>query len=321
MNEECVSLDFIREMIEQNDNIVLCGHTNPDGDAIGACLALGSAIELIGKKVSVLLEDYGGKYNLIPNKHLVVSPEEVLEVDLFISLDCGDKERFMYIIDVFERAKKTLNIDHHKSNTFFADYNYVDKQASSTCEMVYGILNGNFPVDEKIALALYTGLIFDTGGFRHSSATPDTMRIAGELMSYDIPFNKTYTAFFDEKSFSEAKLLGKAIDNMELLYEGKLVITTISLEEVEACKGSLKELDGVVNYIKGIQDSLVSCFIYQKTKDTVKASFRSEDGYDVAEFVGQFGGGGHMKAAGCTLMMGIEEAKAFMIEKVKPLIS
>lgn len=318
------SLEEIRAVIDKYDDIILCGHSNPDGDAIGANLAMATALSLKGKNVKVLLEDYFGKYDAIPNKHFIVSDKDIDldNIGLFISLDCGDIGRFEHIKHIFDKAVDTINIDHHKSNPYFGKYNYVFENSSSTCEIVYGIIENYAPINKEVATALYSGLIFDTGGFRHSSTSPETMRIAGELLKQDIPFNDIYIKFFDSKSFSEVELMGKGINNTKLVHNGDVVYTTITNNEIEECNGNHQELDGIINYIKGIDGVKIACFFYEKpTGNIVKVSFRSDDGYDVSAFAQKFGGGGHVKASGCSFKdKPIEEVVDYILEEIKAIL-
>lgn len=308
----------ILEKIAQAKIIHIAGHTNPDGDAIGACLAMGAALEQAGKEVCVLLETYAPKYDLIPNGHLV--KEAKTAADLFLALDCGDEGRLGTAAEWFKKADFTINIDHHGSNTRYGQMNYVEGDASSTCEIVYGFLQGNYAVDEKIASALYAGLIYDTGGFRHSSTSPKTMRIAGDLMEKGIPFTEIYNRFFDSRSFSELKIMGQALENAEIYFGGKVICATITSEEIRKCNGTNKELDTIINYLKGVQGVEVACFLYEKTQTEVKASFRGADGKDVCRLAQQFGGGGHVKAAGCTIEAPIEKAKEMVLTEIEKML-
>ena len=314
------SLEKIREIISVHQNIVLCGHTNPDGDAIGASLSLASSLNQIGKNVQVLLEPYAKKYDVIPNSNLIVAEENVKEVDLFIALDCGDKGRLQGIEEVFHRAKCTVNIDHHASNSYFGEYNYVEENASSTSEVVFKLLLGHFPMDRDIAAGLYAGLIYDTGGFRHTSTTPFTMQVAGELMSYDIPHTKIYTALFDSRSFSEMKIMGRAFDKAESRFSGKVICSSITMQDIEECEGTNKELDAIINYLKGVNDAKIACFFYEKNQMDVKASFRGNDDYDVCALAQKFGGGGHVKAAGCTIVAPIDKAKEMVFAEIEKML-
>lgn len=314
------SFEQIMECILSAKTIALAGHLNPDGDAIGACLALGGALEKAGKQVQVILEKYADKYHLIPNGHLVCTAEEAAIPELFVSLDCGDEGRLGDAFAVFQKAEKKINIDHHESNTYFGELNYVAAKASSTSEIVYNLLEGRLPITAAEAAGLYAGLIYDTGGFRHSSTSPETMKIAGELMGYGIPFTNIYNRFFDARSFSELKLMGRALDNAELLYDGAVVCSTITTAEIEALGGSSKELDAIINYLKGVLGAKIACFFYEKTETDVKGSFRGNDGYDVCALAQKFGGGGHVKAAGCTISAPIAQAKAMVLKEVEKML-
>ena len=314
------SFEKIMECILSAKTIALAGHTNPDGDAIGACLALGGALEKSGRKVQVVLENYADKYHLIPNGHLVYAAEKADVPELFIALDCGDEGRLGAAGELFRKAEKKINIDHHESNTCFGEMNYVDADASSTSEIIFRLLKDRLPITAAEAAGLYAGLIYDTGGFRHSSTSPETMGIAGELMGYGIPFTEIYNRFFDSRSFSELKIMGKALDNAELLFDGDVVCSTITTAEIEALGGSNKELDAIINYLKGVLGAKVACFFYEKTETDVKGSFRGNDGYDVCALARKFGGGGHVKAAGCTIAAPIGEAKAMVLAEVEKML-
>lgn len=314
------SLEKIREIISAHENIVLCGHTNPDGDAIGASLSLASSLEKMGKNVKVLLEPYGKKYDVIPNSRLIAEKDTIKEAELFIALDCGDMGRLQGVADIFHSAKCTVNIDHHASNSFFGEYNYVEENASSTSEVVFKLLQGHFPMDGEIAAGLYAGLIYDTGGFRHTSTTPFTMQVAGELMSYGIAYTKIYNALFDSRTFSEMKIMGKAFHKAERYFDGKVIFTSITMEDIEECKGTNKELDAIINYLKGVDEVKIACFLYEKNQMDVKASFRGNDGYDVCALAQKFGGGGHVKAAGCTIEAPIEQAKEMVFAEIEKML-
>lgn len=314
------SFDEIMEWVLSAETIALAGHTNPDGDAIGACLALGGALEKAGKQVQVILEKYADKYQLIPNRHLVCAAEDARLPELFLALDCGDEGRLGEAAEIFRRAAKKINIDHHESNTCFGELNYVAAQASSTSEIIFRMLEGRLPITAAEAAGLYAGLIYDTGGFRHSSTSPETMRIAGVLMGYGIPFTEIYNRFFDSRSFSELKLMGRALSNAELLFGGDVVCSQITAAEIAELGGSSKELDAIINYLKGVLGAKVACFFYEKTETDVKGSFRGNDGYDVCALAQKFGGGGHAKAAGCTISAPIAGAKEMVLAEVEKML-
>lgn len=314
------SFDEIMKWVLAAETIALAGHTSPDGDAVGACLALGGALEKAGKRVQVFLEEYAEKYRVIPNGHLLCPAEEARVPALFIALDCGDEERLGAAAEIFRKAEKKINIDHHESNTYFGELNFVEAEASSASELVFRLLERRLPITADEAAGLYAGLVYDTGGFRHSSTSPETMRIAGELMGYGIPFTAIYNRFFDSRSFTELKLMGKALENAELLYGGRVICSRMTTAEIAAVGGSSKELDAVINYLKGVQGVAVACFFYEKTETDIKGSFRSNDGYDVCALAKKFGGGGHIKAAGCTLPAPLEESVTRVLAEVGKML-
>ena len=270
--------------------------------------------------MQVILEKYADKYQLIPNGHLVCAAEDATLPELFLALDCGDEGRLGDAAEIFQKAAKKINIDHHESNTYFAELNYVAAKASSTSEIVFQLLENRLPMTAAEAAGLYAGLIYDTGGFRPSSTSPETMRIAGALMGYGIPFTEIYNRFFDSRSFSELKLMGRALSNAELLFGGDVVCSQITAAEIAELGGSSKELDAIINYLKGVLGAKVACFFYEKTETDVKGSFRGNDGYDVCALAQKFGGGGHVKAAGCTISAPIAKAKEMVLAEVEKML-
>lgn len=294
--------DEIRSVIESCSRIVISAHTSPDGDAVGSCCGLAMALNELGKEVAVVLEEYSESFNIIPTGGLMyTSLPEGFNPDLFIALDCGDLERLGENAELFNSVKTTINIDHHMSNTNFAKYNYADEYASSASELVFRLLYGYAPFNEDIAAALYTGILYDTGGFRHSSTSPATMIAAAELMEYDFDFSGIYNKIFSTRKLKEAKGLGIALDRLETAFDGKAVYTWMTLEDMEKIGVVSDDLHAVTGFIKGIEGCEVSMFIYEKQPGTFKVSMRSEDSVDVCAVCSAFGGGGHKKASGCTL--------------------
>ncbi len=304
------TFEEIKEALQYCQSIAIGGHQNPDGDAVGACFALAYALQKQGKNVSVILEEFSNKYDIIADKNLLLPKENYSNTafDAFIALDSGDKQRLGEAQQIFDKARQKINIDHHISNTYFGQYNYVNSDASSTSEIIYQYLRDDAIFNQQIASALYAGILYDTAGFRHSSTSPMTMTAAAELMTYSIPANKIYTTFFDNRTFSELKLLGRAFEKAEKYFNGNVIYTFLTQQDIEQCCGTSKEVDSVVNFIKGVEGIKIACFIYQKGENEVKASFRGEDGFDVCKLAQNFGGGGHIKAAGCTIYSTIEQA-------------
>ena len=310
--------DEIRQMIEMSSVIAVSAHTSPDGDAVGACCGLAMALKELDKEVIVLLEEYPESFDVIPTGGLVYTeaPEDFAP-DLFIALDCGDIERLGKNAELFKAVPNTINIDHHRNNTNFAKLNYAMEEASSASELVFMLLYGYAPINEDIAAALYTGIIYDTGGFRHTSTTSATMAIASELMEYDFDFNAIYNRIFFTRKLGEAKALGIAMERVDTAFDGKVVHTYVTLDDMKKCGVGSDDLHEITGFIKGIEGSVATMFVYEKVPSVFKVSMRSEDEIDVSAVCASFGGGGHKKAAGCTLEGNPEEIIKTVLKEIE----
>lgn len=308
MNDSFLS---IRDVLQKAQSVAVMAHQNPDGDAIGASCALGLALKEAGKDVTVFLEPYGEVFSVVPTGGLVCHQvPEGMTVDVAVALDSGDQNRIGVAGALFAQTAQTVNIDHHISNQGYGALSYVDGAASSASELVYDLLDGWLPIHRDIATALYTGLVFDTGGFRHSSTSSHTMEIASKLLAFEVPFTKIYNDIFFSRSLAEARAMGLALEQMEVLLDGEILLSAVSMAElakVGAVPGDTSEISG---YLKGIRPSQAVALCYEKAPGVWKVSMRSEDSVDVSALCASFGGGGHKKAAGCTIEGTKEEVLA-----------
>jgi len=294
-------MERIIQLIHENQSFILTGHTSPDGDAIGASLGLGMALKKIGKDVTVLLENIPNRYRYLPGQTLICTKNfDALDCDVFIALDCADDARIPDDVKpILKKAKHTVCIDHHMTNNGFADVNYIDANASSTSEMVYGIINSLTPPDYDIAVALYTGIVFDTGGFRFSKTNPTTLHAAAELLRTGIDFTSVYTSVLHAHSFEAGKALGIVLGNMVRTMQHKIVYSFITKEEMTSANVTRDDLEGIVQYLMTTDDAQAACFVYE-TEHAFRVSLRSI-GPNVGAVAEMFGGGGHELAAGCEI--------------------
>lgn len=295
------SLNDIRNALKAAENIAVSAHTSPDGDAVGASCALGFALKKLGKNVKVLLERYSDTFNVMPAEKIADFDIENFVPDLYVSVDCGDIERLGIFGGLYLNTKNTINIDHHESNTGFGKLNYVYPKASSASELVYDIIDGFIPLDENIAACLYSGLIFDTGGFRHTSTSPKTLVVASKLIEYNFNFSRIYNTIFNTRKFEEAKAMGMAIERMRKEAEGKIIYSYMTLDDIRLCGTTSDGLSEIISYIKGIDGCEAAVFVYEKSEGVFKVSLRSGDEIDVCKVASAFGGGGHIRASGCTI--------------------
>lgn len=286
--------------------VAIAGHIRPDGDCIGSCTALYLYLtqnrkEFGLEKVDVYLEPFGNEFRILTGvddiKH---SYEADVSYDVFISLDCGSLDRLGNALKFYDTAKKTINIDHHISNIGFAKLNHVVADASSTCEVLYDILEEE-RITKEIAEALYVGIIHDTGVFKHSNTSEKTMNIAGKLISKGINFSQLIDESFYAKTYIQNQILGRCLMESILVLEGRVVFSSISRAMLQFYEASSADLDGIIDQLRVTKGAEVAIFIHESDFHEYKVSMRSNGEVNVSKIAVYFGGGGHIKAAGCTM--------------------
>lgn len=308
--------DLIKH-IQDASYILIAGHVSPDGDAIGACTAMGLILEQMGKEYGILLEKIDERYNYLLDNVKVHTQVPDKACDLFIALDCGDVDRLGDFKVAHDAAAISWNIDHHISNNHYSKYNHVDLTASSASEIMFNFhAVSRTDLTDQIASAIYTGIVYDTAAFKHSNTTPKTLAVASELLKQSFDFSSIIQKMFYEQSLLSIQLQGAAIRNMAYYYDNALMVSSLSLEEIKQYTDEVTGTGGIVNVLKNVKDSKVAMFLYEKSAGEIKVSMRSEDPYDVSEVAKKFGGGGHKKAAGATINATLEDAK----EQIIPLL-
>ncbi|CUU46517.1 DHH family phosphoesterase [Clostridium beijerinckii] len=319
------SLKEIKEEILKSKRIGLSFHTSPDGDAIGSTLALLNALRHLGKDSYIISRDvisdnlsFLSFANEIDGNTL--EPKE--GTDLVIILDCGNVERIS--ADLSNYKGKVINIDHHISNEEYGFINYVDVSAAATCEISYllaeelGIdFKNKTDVEINIGSAVYTGIVTDTGSFRHSNVTKRTHKIVSELIELGVNNSKVHSNLFDNKPFEKVKLMGCVLSNIELALENKVAVLEIPkgmLEEFNLKNTDTSDIISVGLGIKGVEVSM----LLKEVEDGVKGSLRSKNDVDVRKVAEVYGGGGHIKAAGVMQKgVDIEIAKENLLKILK----
>ena len=314
-------MDFgqIIEIIKTATHLTISAHTSPDGDAIGAMVAMGQICASIGKPYTILLEEPVKQFAYLTD---TCNYGKVLDrpVDTFIALDCGDVDRLVGYEAYFKAARTTINIDHHITNKEYGVYNIVQRDASSTCEVIYQLVEAwGLPLNKLIGQALYTGLVTDTGGFMHNCTAPSTHVAAAKLISLGFDAPTIYRKLIHEKSLGTVKLQSIVTTHLECVHPKGLYIATLSQSELETSGATKEDLDGVVSYLKNIEGVEVMAFIYPKGPGIYKLSMRANPPYDVASFCTAFGGGGHILASGATLEGTLEEVVSKVKDKMQTL--
>ena len=293
--------DLIRE-IENADSIAITGHINPDGDCIGSTLGMYNYItnNYPGKKVQVYLQEFPDVFMFLNGASEVKHETDDEIYDLFMSLDCGDPDRFTPFAQYFETAKRTLCIDHHISNKGFGDVCYVEPQACSAAEAIFKLLDED-KINQPCAEALYMGIVHDTGVFKHSNTTRSAMTIAGILIEKGARPNFVIDETFYKKTLTQNKLLGYALLGMKQFANGKIAHTLLTFEDFEKFGASKMDTDGIVDQLRLTSGTEVAFFMYQSGENEYKISLRANNIVNVSEIACSHGGGGHVKAAGCNI--------------------
>lgn len=289
-------------------SVGISGHVRPDGDCVGSTMAVYNYIVTYHPEITVdiYLESIPNVFHFLKNTDQIKKTAEDKEYDLFIALDCGDKERLGANAKYYESAKHTLCIDHHASNQYFAEENYIIPDASSTCELVFNMMDTE-KITKEIAECLYTGIVHDTGVFQYSCTSAKTMNVVGVLMEKGINYPKIVDDTFYTKTYNQNRILGYALLNSQLYLDGKVILTYLTKEDMKEFSCTPKELDGIVNQLRVTKDTVVAVFLYESEDGSYKASFRVNGEFNVAEIACVFGGGGHIKAAGCNIFGAIED--------------
>ena len=299
-------------------SVGIAGHVRPDGDCVGSTLAVYNYIRFYYPKVDVRLY-----LEPIPNifKFLAHSSDirneytDEITFDLFIAEDCGDTGRLGNAAKYFEHAAHTFCIDHHVSNQAFADDNYIFPDASSTCELVFELMDEE-KITKEIAECLYTGMVHDTGVFQYSCTSAKTMNIAGRLMDKGIDYSKSIDDTFYTKTYNQKRIMGLALVKSKLYLGGQCIVSSITQDEMHAYDVLPKHLDGIVSQLRVTKDVKVAVFLYENEDGTYKASFRVNGEFDAASLAMKFGGGGHVKAAGCTMQGALDEIESTLVDEI-----
>lgn len=317
-----MTLDDILKEIQKAETILVLAHENPDGDAIGSSLGLCLALQNMGKNAEVLMVDYPANFAFLPGIENIKNKASYEKYDMTIVVDCPDIKRVSSeYIPYFESAKVTAEFDHHTKNSMFADYNIVNHVSPACAQILVSSFEYlNIDITKDIATCLLTGIITDTGGFKNTGITTETFEFAGWALSKGVNVSKIYreSMLITSKTKFEAQKV--AMERMEFFEDGKVVFTYLTKEDDEKIGIQTGDHDGIVEIGRNIEGVETSVFLYQRDDGNFKASLRSNDYMDVADVCMMFGGGGHIRAAGCTMEMKLEDAKkAILAEVIKHL--
>lgn len=309
---EAEALRRAAEILSDADEVALACHMNPDADALGSMLGLSSYLRARG---TVTVCSYGNEpldlprwATLLPGTdHLVPPSAFPAEPAVMVTCDCASFDRLGVLRAAAPRAGELLWIDHHRSNDGYGTVRLVDPDASSTCELVFRLIEtmgGDF--DRDVAVCLYAGLVTDTGRFQYQATTPETLRVAAQLREHDFDHAALVRAMYEDNDPSFLRLLGTALGRMTEVPEASVVWTYITQADLAEAGVGPGETDDVIDVIRSARDVDVAAVLKQQRDGRFKVSVRSRGGHDLSVVASSFGGGGHRLAAGYTSEHGPE---------------
>ena len=292
----------IAEELAGAKTVGITGHVRPDGDCVGSCMGLYNYIidNMPGIQVDVYLEKPGDEFGYINGIDKIKHEADDKAHDVFFVLDCSDVERFKPFVKCYNNSVKKICLDHHVSNEAFADVNYIVPDASSTSELVYNLLDYD-KMSLETAEALYMGIAHDTGIFRYSCTSPETMEAAAQLMRKGVDTAKITDRTYYEKTYVQNQILGRALLESIMVLDQRCIVSVVRLKEMEFFQAKPSDLEGIVSQMRQTKGVEVAMFLHETAPQTFKVSLRSKERVDVSRIAKYFGGGGHVRAAGVTM--------------------
>ena len=315
-------IDFLR----RNDKFILTSHETPDGDAIGSVIACFELLKQLGKEVRIIIADpVGNPYNFLdePGNIETLSDDTILPEDIdkwsLLILDTNDTENIGAVSRrILPFVSEYFIIDHHEGPANIISSNHVEKSASSTCEMLFELyVRIGQSLSFRAAQALYVGIIFDTGSFIYPKTTAKTFGAAKELVAMGVSPSKIHSHVYESNSTSSLVLLSRVLSTLELRCNNQVAIQTMTRKMLEECKANYYEADTFINTPLKSYNIRVSIFFKENSKGVLRCSMRSKGKIDVASIAHDFGGGGHLTAAGFKCDRSIEETKTMILDKLK----
>lgn len=316
------NLKELQENIKNANNIIIFSHVNPDGDTLGSMIGLSKLIELnFNKKpTNVIIGRKPDTYAFLNSIDECQSNNDIDKetiYDLAIAVDVAAKDRMVDMQEVYFKAKKSINIDHHITNNGYGNINVIDANASSCAEVIYWLAKElNWEINQETAELLYIGILTDTGGFRFENTSPKVFNYAAELSEKGANPTKLYRLCYESKPKAMALLNAYAIQNAVFKENDKIAYTIITKEDMKIFNAKGDYTEGISESLRQINTTEVSMLLKESENQTTKVSLRSKS-IDVAKIAETFGGGGHHYAAGCTIQKPPKIALEKLMEEIK----
>ena len=309
-------MQAVIDKIIQAKSVAVFPHVNEDPDALGSCFAFAKMLRKLGKKATVYVSGkVESRLAFIGTDYVMYHDGIQHDHDLCACLDCGDINRIAERKSMFDEIGNSVNIDHHKTNTLFADANYVDGSASATSEILVELFDKiGIAIDDDIAKDLYTAITSDTGGYKYSNVTPKTMRTAADLLEYNFDHAEVTRLLFDSESLAAIKLKAEIMGGIKSYAGGKISLVSADEKIGEKYGISKEDIPNLVEIPRRIEGTEIAVCV-KKIDNGFRINLRSNGIADVSSVATKFNGGGHAKAAGATIQANsFDEAEKIVIE-------
>ncbi|MFH1654494.1 MAG: bifunctional oligoribonuclease/PAP phosphatase NrnA [Pseudomonadota bacterium] len=305
-------------LVDAAKKILIVFHVNPDGDAIGSALALKRMCEKKNKEVTVYCKDtVPWNLKFLNGSEKIVSTLEG-EFDLTIILDCGSASRVGNTFEEFEGKGKVVVIDHHIDNDQKAELKIIDQKAAAVGDLLFRLFNElGWKMDAEVAQALFCGIVTDTAFFRYSNVSAGLFERTAELVKLGASPWEVAKHMEDEYPLSRFKLVALAMNSMETFLGGKFCSMFVTEKMFKEAGATMEQSEDFSEIPRSVENVEVSALFREKSKNVIRVSLRSKDYVNVSDLAKKFDGGGHARAAGCTIEDTIDNARKFIIEAVK----
>lgn len=314
------TLKELAEVIREADSVLLFPHDNADGDAIGSCVGLCLAIRSLGADCMVLMgEPLPGYIDFLDYGCCTTDIECMKNPDVCLCVDCSGDSRISGRLSRYLEGKKKLCIDHHLIAEGYGELYYIDENEAATAGIIYKLIRefDDVELSREMRNAIYTGLSTDTGNFRYSNTTAETLRIAADLMEEGIDHNMIIVSAFQNRNIHEIYVQMKVYENMELLMDGRCAVSYITEEMLRECGAEYQHAETAIDCLRDIENVEIAAMLKEKEPGTVKCSLRAKSTGNVVDIASFFGGGGHVKAAGYTFRGTMDDARRTLKEQLE----
>ena len=305
----------LKGILEGCDNVLILTHKSPDGDTLGCGFGLCAYLRDLGKKANVINnENFPVRYNFLYDGYYV----QEFEPQFVIAVDVADAKLLgSHLKAYMEPGAVDLCIDHHISNKFYAKKTFLDGKASAAALIFYEYFKAiGYEISNHIAMCLYTAIATDTGCFKYQNTTPSAHMAAAELMQYNIGFEAINRRMFDVKSKGRIKVEQRVISNMEYYFNDKCTMIVITTELMNCCGAEPAEFEGLASIPLEIEGVVIGITVKQRHENVFKLSVRTTEEVDASAFCRRFGGGGHIRAAGCEIEGNLQEVRLKVVQAV-----